>query len=81
MVERTEAFQILWDHQSEGLVVTIVDGIGFRSVLIEAGQKPQMVKKAFSGGFDFSQRLDLEFISDLEDGSLELLGREEMAEW
>lgn len=76
MVARTEAFQVLWDHSEGSVVVTIWDE-HYRSILVRQETLPILIKQ----GFDFSQRTDLEFEDDLYDGSLELLSREEMAEW
>lgn len=76
MVARTEAFQVLWDH-SEGSVVFTIWDEEYRSILV----RQETLLNFTTNGFDFSERTDLEFEDDLYDGTLELLSREEMAEW
>lgn len=76
MVARTEAFQVLWDHNEASVVFTIWDE-EYRSILVRQETLPILTER----GFNFSERTDLEFEDDLFDGTLELLSREEMAEW
>lgn len=76
MVARTKAFQVLWDHNEESVVFTIWDK-DYRSILVRYEGLPNLT----ANGFNFSDRVDLEFEDDLYDGTLELLSREEMAEW
>lgn len=76
MVARTETFQVLWDHTEASIVFTIWDE-EYRSILVWQETLPVLTKQ----GFDFAQRTDLEFEDDLYEGTLELLSREEMAEW
>lgn len=76
MATRTETFQVLWDHVEGSVVLTIWDD-GYRSILILRETLPDVTRK----GFDFSARIDSEFVDDLYEGTLELLSREELAEW
>lgn len=77
MAARTEAFQVLWDHSEESVVFTIYQKMEYRSIVV----RPEKISNFSKQGFDFSERTDLEFEDDLYDGTLELLSREEMAEW